>query len=66
MLALIIGLCWTFGLVTLVVGRLNILSMIFAPLMLGIAIDYGIHYLCRLEEEQRGESPAPLPALTCT
>ncbi|HEY9073402.1 MAG TPA: MMPL family transporter, partial [Desulfobaccales bacterium] len=29
--ALIIGLCWTFGLVTLVVGHLNLLSMIFAP-----------------------------------
>ena len=53
-LALIIGLCWTFGLVTLVVGHLNLLSMIFAPLMLGLTIDYGIHWFCRLEEEQSG------------
>ena len=39
---------------TLVVGHLNLLSMIFAPLMLGLTIDYGIHWFCRLEEEQAG------------
>jgi hopanoid biosynthesis associated RND transporter like protein HpnN len=50
-LVLVMGLCWTFGLVTLVVGHLNLLSLIFAPLMLGLTIDYGIHYFCRLEEE---------------
>lgn len=50
--ALLMGLCWTFGLTTLVIGHLNILSMVFAPLMLGIAIDFGIHWFCRLEEEQ--------------
>ena len=51
-LVLILGLCWTFGLVTLVVGHLNLLSLIFAPLMLGLTIDYGIHWFCRLEEEE--------------
>jgi len=55
---LLIGLCWIFGLITLVVGHLNILSMIFAPLMLGIGIDFGIHWFCRLEEEQ-GKKPHP-------
>ncbi|MDP2045787.1 MAG: MMPL family transporter, partial [Deltaproteobacteria bacterium] len=49
---LVLGLCWTFGLVTLVVGHLNLLSLIFAPLMLGLTIDYGIHWFCRLEEEE--------------
>ncbi|MGA9753561.1 MAG: MMPL family transporter [Desulfobaccales bacterium] len=49
---LILGLCWTFGLVTLVVGHLNLLSLIFAPLMLGLTIDYGVHWFCRLEEEE--------------
>jgi hopanoid biosynthesis associated RND transporter like protein HpnN len=58
---LLIGLCWTFGLTTLVVGHLNILSMIFAPLMLGIGIDFGIHWFCRLEEEQGGK---PHPSMT--
>jgi hopanoid biosynthesis associated RND transporter like protein HpnN len=51
-LVLVVGLCWTFAVATLVVGHLNLLSIVFAPLMLGITIDYGIHWFCRLEEEQ--------------
>ena len=53
-IGLIIGLCWTFGLVTLVVGHLNILSLVFAPLLLGLTVDYPIHGFCRLEEELAG------------
>jgi hypothetical protein len=64
--ALLIGLSWTFGLTTLVVGHLNILSMIFAPLMLGLTIDYGIHWFCRLEEEQNGTSHCTINTLLCT
>ena len=74
-LVLVLGLCWTFGLVTLVVGHLNLLSLIFAPLMLGLTVDYGIHWFCRLEEEQgssrhcsaRGVNPdvAPVGAGDC-
>jgi hopanoid biosynthesis associated RND transporter like protein HpnN len=63
--ALLIGLCWAFGLTTLVIGHLNILSMIFAPLMLGIAIDFGIHWFCRLEEEQ-GDNRCSLTSLYYT
>ena len=65
-LTLIIGLCWTLGLVTLVVGRLNLLSIIFAPLMLGLTIDYGIHWFCRLEEEQTGEKACTFEILSRT
>jgi len=65
-LVLILGLCWTFGLVTLVVGHLNLLSLIFAPLMLGLTIDYGIHWFCRLEEEERAAGPGSATVLTCT
>jgi hypothetical protein len=54
-LVLVIGLCWTFGLATLVVGSLNLLSIVFGPLMLGIAVDFGIHWYCRLEEEEGGK-----------
>jgi len=63
---LIIGLSWTFGLATLVVGHLNILSMVFAPLMLGITIDYGIHWFCHLEEEENGTRRCTLRALLGT
>jgi hopanoid biosynthesis associated RND transporter like protein HpnN len=65
-LVLILGLCWTFGLVTLVVGHLNLLSLIFAPLMLGLTIDYGIHWFCRLEEEQGSSGHCSPEMLTCT
>jgi hopanoid biosynthesis associated RND transporter like protein HpnN len=63
---LVLGLCWTFGLVTLVVGHLNLLSLIFAPLMLGLTIDYGIHWFCRLEEEEHAAGPGSVSALACT
>ena len=63
---LILGLCWTFGLVTLVVGHLNLISLIFAPLMLGLTIDYGIHWFCRLEEEQGPSGACSAEVLTCT
>jgi hypothetical protein len=66
-LSLLVGLCWVFGMVTLVVGHLNLLSVIFVPLMLGLAIDYGIHWFCRLEEEERVNQGRCTPeALTCS
>jgi hypothetical protein len=65
-LVLVLGLCWTFGLVTLVVGHLNLLSLIFAPLMLGLTIDYGIHWFCRLEEEQGSSRHCSAEGLTRT
>ena len=64
--SLVIGLCWTFGMITLTVGHLNLLSVIFAPLMLGLAIDYGIHWFCRLEEEDEVNQRRCTPeALSC-
>jgi predicted exporter len=65
-LVLVLGLCWTFGLVTLVVGHLNLLSLIFAPLMLGLTIDYGVHWFCRLEEEQGAAGHCSAEGLTRT
>ncbi|MBU4447935.1 MAG: MMPL family transporter [Proteobacteria bacterium] len=65
-LVLVLGLCWTFGLVTLVVGHLNLLSLIFAPLMLGLTIDYGIHWFCHLEEEEGAAGLLSTEALTST
>ena len=65
-LVLVIGLCWTFGLVTLLVGHLNLLSMVFAPLMLGLTIDFGIHWFCRLEEEQAKPGGCYAENLGCT
>jgi hypothetical protein len=48
-----IALCWTFGAATLLVGHLNLLSVVFTPLLLGLGVDYGIHLLARYEEQRR-------------
>ncbi|MBS0208665.1 MAG: MMPL family transporter [Planctomycetes bacterium] len=46
-LILLIGMAWTFGYVTLFVGHLNILSVSFTSTLIGIGIDYGVHYVAR-------------------
>ena len=38
---------------TLVIGHLNILTITFAPILVGIAIDFGVHLIARYEEELR-------------
>lgn len=52
-LELVIALSWTFGFTTLFIGHLNILSITFAPLLLGLGIDYGIHWFARYQEEEQ-------------
>ncbi|MGD0812010.1 MAG: MMPL family transporter [Verrucomicrobiota bacterium] len=50
---LIIGLGYTMAFTFLVVGHLNILTITFAPILIGLAIDFGIHLITRYEEEMR-------------
>ena len=52
-LCLLIGLGYTMGYATLLVGRLNILTIAFLPMLIGLAIDFGIHLITRYEEELR-------------
>jgi len=63
---LIIGLCWTFGIAAVVVGHLNLLSIVFGPLLLGITVDFGIHWYARLEEEQGQQPHCTMGNLACT
>ncbi len=49
---LMLALCWTLGFTTLTVGQLNILSISFLPLLIGLGIDFGIHLLARYGEER--------------
>src|SRR5574337_1761290 len=51
-LALVMGVCWAFGFAAVTVGHLNMLSMVLAPMLIGIGMDYGIHLLARYEEER--------------
>lgn len=53
MLCLVVGLGYTMGYTTLVVGHLNILTITFAPMLIGLAIDFGVHLVTRYEEELR-------------
>jgi len=50
--SLAVGLCWTFGWTAIFIGHLNILSIVFAPLLCGLGVDYGIHWFARFEEER--------------
>ncbi|MDB6125010.1 MAG: putative exporter of the superfamily [Pedosphaera sp.] len=52
-LCLIVGLGYTMGFTTLVVGHLNILTITFVPILIGLAIDFGVHLITRYEEELR-------------
>ncbi len=45
MFTLGIALVWTVGATTLVIGHLNIFSMVFMPVLVGLGIDYGIQKL---------------------
>ena len=57
-LSLVVGLCYTMGYTTLVVGHLNILTITFAPMLIGLAIDFGVHLISRFEEEVNGGETA--------
>jgi hopanoid biosynthesis associated RND transporter like protein HpnN len=57
-LVLLIGMAWTFGYVTFAVGHLNILSVSFAATLIGIGIDYGVHFVARyLKEREQVRTP---------
>ncbi|MCC7374356.1 MAG: MMPL family transporter [Verrucomicrobiales bacterium] len=53
MFCLLIGLCYSVGYTTATVGRLNILTITFAPMLVGMAVDFGVHLITRYEEELR-------------
>jgi len=47
---LLVGLVWTFAFALAAVGTLNLISVSFAVLFIGLAIDFGIHYSLRYRE----------------
>ena len=49
-LVLLLGMAWAFGYVTLTVGHLNILSVSFTVMLIGIGIDFGVYYVARYLE----------------
>jgi hopanoid biosynthesis associated RND transporter like protein HpnN len=66
-LVLLLGMAWTFGYITFAVGHLNILSVSFAATLIGIGIDYGIHFVSRyvkLRDQMRSPHEALLKTMS--
>lgn len=49
---LVIALCWSLGFTTLTIGHLSILSVVFTTILIGLGIDFGIHFIMRYQEEK--------------
>jgi uncharacterized protein len=47
--ALLVGVAWSFGFLTLAIGHLQVLSVVFTVILLGLGIDFAIHTICRFE-----------------
>lgn len=66
---LVVGLGYTMAFTTAVVGHLNILTVTFVPILIGLAIDFGVHLVTRYEEELhlgKSEAEAMTKALVFT
>jgi hopanoid biosynthesis associated RND transporter like protein HpnN len=58
-LALLLGIVWALGWLSLTVGHLTILSMAFGSILVGLGIDFGIHLVARYEKERNsGQDPS--------
>lgn len=49
-----IAILWTFGIAALTFGYLNIVSIVFAVVLVGLGIDFGIHLIERYSECRTG------------
>ena len=56
--AMALSVGWTLGFTTLAVGHLNLLTVTFATMLIGLGADFGIHFIYGYEEERaRGLEP---------
>ena len=53
---LLMGLIWTAGFAALTLGELNLISVAFAVLFVGLGVDFGIHMCLRYREELAGDA----------
>jgi hopanoid biosynthesis associated RND transporter like protein HpnN len=62
LITLIMGLIWTASFATAAVGNLNLISIAFAVLYIGLSVDYAIHFCLRYKEliDQGDTRPAAL------
>jgi len=50
LITLIVGLVWTAAFAAAAIGHLNMISVAFAVLFIGLGVDYSIHYCLRFRE----------------
>ncbi len=48
--SLLLAMAWTFGFTTATLGVLNLLSIVFALVLIGIGVDFGVHVVMRYIE----------------
>ena len=53
--SILVGLSITMGIVSSTIGRLNLISVAFAVLFIGLTVDYGIQIVLRIFESQKIE-----------
>jgi len=56
-LPLLMGLSWTFGLTNLLIGELNLVTTFLIAILLGLGIDFGIHFFKRYLEFRETQQP---------
>lgn len=56
LVTLVMGLVWTACFATLVIGELNLISVAFAVLFIGLSVDFGIHFVLRYREAVQANS----------
>jgi predicted RND superfamily exporter protein/glutaredoxin len=62
-LPLLAGFTWTFGVMQLVGLKVNLFNFVILPALLGIGIDYGVHYVHRYHSEGPGSLGRVMRAL---
>ncbi|MCD6306720.1 MAG: MMPL family transporter [Deltaproteobacteria bacterium] len=53
LIALIMAIAWSFGFATVATGELNLLSIVFALVLVGIGVDFGVHITMRYVEVRK-------------
>jgi len=53
LISLIVAMAWSFGFATVAVGELNLLSIVFALVLVGIGVDFGVHIIMRYVETKK-------------
>jgi len=60
LVTLIMGLVWTGAFAALAIGELNLISVAFAVLFIGLGVDFGIHVALRFREADAQGAEEPL------